>query len=148
MSHNKQYPERPNCDKCGVLIGFPGNPEVNCFGTSSLWKTCVNLVFRMSKLSQDNTDKEIASIDRIVALNFDWVSIDFDDILGNSDGCDGRWEMKDNKLLWYGLNMKKDEEEDEFSNIKCNECNNILPPHSSTVHLDINNPIHKCPHID
>ncbi len=31
-------------------------------------------------------------------------------------------------------------------NIKCNECGNILPPHTVEEHLDVNNPIHKCPH--
>jgi len=31
-------------------------------------------------------------------------------------------------------------------NIKCNTCGNFLPPHTAKEHLDINNPIHKCPH--
>jgi len=32
------------------------------------------------------------------------------------------------------------------SGIKCNQCDKVLPPHTETEHLDINNPIHKCPH--
>lgn len=33
------------------------------------------------------------------------------------------------------------------TNIKCNRCNNILPAHTVKEHLNINNPIHKCPHL-
>lgn len=28
----------------------------------------------------------------------------------------------------------------------CKECNNVLPPHTVSCHLDVNHPIHKCPH--
>lgn len=31
-------------------------------------------------------------------------------------------------------------------NIVCRSCNNTLPPHTVKEHLDVNNPIHKCPH--
>jgi hypothetical protein len=51
----------------------------------------------------------------------------------------------------YGVD--EEEEEDEkidnstvISGILCNNCNNVLPPHTCEQHLDINNSIHKCPH--
>lgn len=34
------------------------------------------------------------------------------------------------------------------SGIICNKCGNTLPPHSVDRHLDIDDSIHKCPHID
>ena len=30
--------------------------------------------------------------------------------------------------------------------VVCNECGKTLPPHTIKRHLDINDPIHKCPH--
>ena len=30
--------------------------------------------------------------------------------------------------------------------IVCNRCGKTLPPHTVKRHLDINDPIHKCPH--
>jgi len=32
-----------------------------------------------------------------------------------------------------------------LTNIKCNDCNKILPPHTEEEHLDINHPVHNCP---
>jgi hypothetical protein len=32
------------------------------------------------------------------------------------------------------------------SNIKCNKCKNVLPPHTVKQHLNENDLIHKCPH--
>ena len=32
------------------------------------------------------------------------------------------------------------------NNIKCNICGIIVRPHTQKEHLDINNPIHNCPH--
>ena len=34
-----------------------------------------------------------------------------------------------------------------LSGIVCNECQTVLPSHTAKEHLDINNPIHKCPHV-
>ena len=64
-------------------------------------------------------------------------------------GFDGRWIiMTKEKIIEYEEILKQRERDENIivSNIKCNKCNNILPPHSVAVHLDINNPIHKCPH--
>jgi hypothetical protein len=47
---------------------------------------------------------------------------------------------------------QEQEEEKKIDNstivcgIVCTKCNNVLPPHTCEEHLDINNPIHKCPH--
>ena len=30
-------------------------------------------------------------------------------------------------------------------NIKCNKCKNVLPPHTEEQHLNVDDPIHKCP---
>lgn len=30
--------------------------------------------------------------------------------------------------------------------VKCNKCNNVLPPHSMATHLNVLSPIHQCPH--
>ena len=30
--------------------------------------------------------------------------------------------------------------------VRCNECDNILPPHTEDEHFDDDNPIHTCPH--
>jgi hypothetical protein len=45
------------------------------------------------------------------------------------------WEnkKKSNSTIMYG--------------VVCKKCNATLPPHSCKEHLDINNSIHKCPHI-
>lgn len=31
--------------------------------------------------------------------------------------------------------------------IKCNKCKNVLPPHTVKQHLNENDIIHKCPHL-
>ena len=31
-------------------------------------------------------------------------------------------------------------------NIKCNECNTILPPHTMAEHLNVDSPVLQCPH--
>ena len=33
------------------------------------------------------------------------------------------------------------------SNIKCNSCGNILPPHTMRQHVDKTHQIHNCPHV-
>lgn len=33
-----------------------------------------------------------------------------------------------------------------IAGIICNKCGNTLPPHSERQHLDVNHPIHDCPH--
>ena len=38
------------------------------------------------------------------------------------------------------------EEEQKVEGIVCNKCKNTLPPHTIEQHLDINHPIHACPH--
>ena len=32
------------------------------------------------------------------------------------------------------------------SGIICNKCGNTLPPHTTEEHLDVDHPVHICPH--
>lgn len=34
-----------------------------------------------------------------------------------------------------------------INNIVCKKCNGVLPPHTLSEHLDLNNKIHECPHV-
>lgn len=50
-------------------------------------------------------------------------------------------------MKWEHLPFLKIGLEDTLiSGIVCNECLNILPPHTGAEHLDPDHPIHKCPH--
>jgi len=56
------------------------------------------------------------------------------------------------KWICDSVMIKNLHEEEEFgedtiiTNIKCNKCNNVLPPHSIKEHVDKECNIHKCPH--
>jgi len=83
MPQPQEYPDcycdgvlqRPNCDRCDKLLGFPGNPEICCFGIACLCIKCAKLLFTLSNLSQDNTNQAIADIDRGVALNKNYMKL-------------------------------------------------------------------------
>ena len=53
-------------------------------------------------------------------------------------------ELKD--LGWGYIIQEEINENTIVENIKCNKCDNILPPHTIEEHLDNTNSIHICPH--
>ena len=56
---------------------------------------------------------------------------------------------------WHKEEEEEEEDDDDeeisdstiITGVVCTKCNATLPPHTCEQHLDINNPIHKCPHI-
>jgi len=41
--------------------------------------------------------------------------------------------------------MEEQKDEVELSNVKCKQCDGVLPPHTIEDHLDMDHPIHNCP---
>lgn len=48
----------------------------------------------------------------------------------------------------YGFEEDEEEEDDDtvVTGIVCKKCDNVLPPHTASEHLDVTNKIHECPH--
>ena len=55
-------------------------------------------------------------------------------------------EFEDLDITPEDYNQEGIDEEGTVSGIVCNKCGNELPEHTVKDHLDLNHPVHKCPH--
>ena len=97
----------------------------------------------IAKWASFNDVKKLASIRCDTLVDTDMTDVDL--LAGICNAIFRSYEAGDDKWAVF-KEFKEEEEEMMISGVKCNICKNELPPHTTKRHLNVEDPIHKCPH--